>query len=482
MIKGGVVLFNFIGLFLCRLLFPVSVSVSQTVPSSAQINSSFLIQITINKGDLAGVGKFTEQMPAGFTVVPIDNDGAQTSFNNNAIEFSWASLPTDATLNISFRVNVNSAAEAHGDLLLGRFLYTDNNQKLEADCDPSNITIAGDGVAQSTAPAPIQSSADQSNNTQQNTAPVPVPSTTDQSNNTQQNTAPAPIQSSTDQSNNVVQNNTSTQNSDSRQVDNVNIGSGGIFVVRQFPSPSIPPNSDAKIMLTIHKGNITGFAKIEDSIPPGFTAAGMDAGSASFTFADNIAKFVWQSLPPDSVITVSYKISAGADVSGTHVVSGNFSYIYNGSPVLSSIGSTIFNTSASAGNNYTAAVSPAAYTSSDNSSANSGSYSNADIASVTPSIAAPVKGISYRVQIMALHNPVKVSYFSRKVKAHVNTELNDGYTKYTVGNYSDYKSVRGAREDIRAKGIDGPFVVSYNSGARITVQEALMISHQQWYK
>jgi len=60
--------------------------------------------------------------------------------------------------------------------------------------------------------------------------------------------------------------------------------------------------------------------------------------------------------------------------------------------------------------------------------------------------------------------------------------MNGGFTKYTVGNYQDYKAVRDAREDIRNKGIVGPFVVSYNSGSRITVQEALMISHQQWYK
>ncbi len=506
MIKGIVLLFNLLGLFLCRLFFPVSVNVSQTAPYSAQVNNSFMVQVAINKGDLKGMAKFTEKLPVGLTAVPIDNQGAKTSFDNNTIQFSWDSLPGDGIMNISFRVDVSSSATGAQDTLTGKFFYMVDNQKLEADCMPSFINITGITVA------------------------------------------------------NI---------SGSHQIDSIKQCQGGIFIQRRFPSSSIPPNGDAKITLIIHKAGIIGFAKVEDSLPPGFTAAAIDDGGASFSFVDNIAKFVWQSIPSDSVITISYRILAGSDVSGTHAVSGNFSYIYNSAPVSCSIGTTIFNTTVlppgdsvktpitpggsvtsfppivnaasypqivadtsaknaavqtnqqpssgapSTSNNDATApkptnylvitpsgnvvtnradtvkntfAQPAAKLSAFDSTVQAMNAKAAAVAgtptNVTPSIPAPQTGLNYRVQLMALHNPVDVSYFSlhKHINIPVNTELIGGFTKYTVGNYSDYKTVRDAREDFRNRGIVGPFVVSYNSGTRITVQEALMISHQQWYK
>jgi hypothetical protein len=475
MIKGILVLFNMLGLFLCRLFFPVMVNVSQTAPYSAQVNNSFMVQVAINKGDLKGVAKFTEQLPAGFTAVAIDNQGAKTNFADNTIQFSWDSLPADGIMNISFRVDVGASSIVSKDTLTGKFFYTVDNQKLESDCMPSFINITGGSQV--------------------------------------------------------------TESTGSHQIDSVKECAGGVFAIRRFPSPSIPPNGDAKITIIIHKGNIIGFAKIEDSLPPGFTAAVIDAGSASFTFVDNIAKFVWQSIPSDSIITISYHMLAGSNVSGVHAVSGNFSYIYNNAPLTCSVGSTVFNTTALAGNNMvttgnvTPPVSPVTNpttypvdTSLKNNTANTNTPKATNFLVITPtgssvtnradtiktitinsdtayksmapqasqmasnstdagsSIPAPETGVSYRVQLMALHNAVDVSYFSlhKNINLPINTEMNDGFTKYTVGSYNDYKVVRDARESFRSRGITGPFVVSYNAGKRITVQEALMISHQHW--
>ncbi len=505
-----------------------------------------MVQVAINKGDLKGMAKFTEKLPIGCTVVPIDNQGAKTSFDNNSIQFSWDSLPADGIMNISFRVDVSSSATGVKDTLTGKFYYIIDNQKLEADGLPSYINITGVTVADGTG---------------------------------------------------------------AHQIDSVKQCQGGVYIQRRFPSPSIPPNGDAKITVIIHKSGIIGFAKVEDSLPPGFTAAAIDAAGASFTFVDNIAKFVWQSIPSDSVITISYRILAGSDVSGTHVVSGNFSYIYNSAPLGCSIGSTIFNTTVlspndsvkppitpsgntsyppivnanntsyppivnanntsyppivnanntssppivgdtssnknsaaqntpSAGNSsnaantaasntaqtmqptnflvitptgnivtnrtdtikntYNQAAKISAYDSTvqamnaktpdagagNVAASNTGNVIPPNTGNITPSIPASQTGLNYRVQLMALHNPVDISYFSlhKHINLPVNTELNGGFTKYTVGNYGDYKTVRDAREGFRNRGIIGPFVVSYNSGTRITVQEALMISHQQWYK
>ena len=53
--------------------------------------------------------------------------------------------------------------------------------------------------------------------------------------------------------------------------------------------------------------------------------------------------------------------------------------------------------------------------------------------------------------------------------------------KYTIGAFNIYKEARDRRNEIWAEEnkIDDAFVTAYNSGERITVQEALMISKQK---
>ncbi|MGY8953559.1 MAG: hypothetical protein ACKVJP_09380, partial [Flavobacteriales bacterium] len=97
-----------------------------------------------------------------------------------------------------------------------------------------------------------------------------------------------------------------------------------------------------------------------------------------------------------------------------------------------------------------------------------------------------VNGVKYRVQIAAGANVVDAVYFDQrhKFEAAFNIENHQGWVKYTTGSHSTYKDARDSREVISSAGheFDGPFVTAYNDGTRITVQEALMISSQKWFK
>ena len=90
------------------------------------------------------------------------------------------------------------------------------------------------------------------------------------------------------------------------------------------------------------------------------------------------------------------------------------------------------------------------------------------------------------MQILAAHRVVDKTYLKKKFSfdQDYNIENHNGWVKYTTGSYAQYKDARDARVKITSEssGLPGPFVTAYNDGERITVQEALLISKQLWYK
>jgi len=90
--------------------------------------------------------------------------------------------------------------------------------------------------------------------------------------------------------------------------------------------------------------------------------------------------------------------------------------------------------------------------------------------------------IEYKVQILAAHKIASKNYFHSRhnFKENFDIENHEGWVKFTIGSYSKYKGARDKRENISSHNFPGPFVTAYNNNERITVQEALMISKQNW--
>lgn len=101
---------------------------------------------------------------------------------------------------------------------------------------------------------------------------------------------------------------------------------GVIFVEQSFPK-NVSPGTEFTVTLTIHKGKQSGFARLQQFLPKGFTAEAVDTKKAQFINDEESAKFIWIALPAEEVFTVSYKVKVDANLSGLQVVNGLFYYI-----------------------------------------------------------------------------------------------------------------------------------------------------------
>ena len=91
--------------------------------------------------------------------------------------------------------------------------------------------------------------------------------------------------------------------------------------------------------------------------------------------------------------------------------------------------------------------------------------------------------ISFEVQVAATKKAVVTDYFKEKFNfRHPTIEEESGdWWKYSTGNHGEYAEARAMRNQIRENHqFLGPFVIARRNGRRISVQEALTTTGQQW--
>jgi len=237
-----------------------------------------------------------------------------------------------------------------------------------------------------------------------------------------------------------------------------------------FRKRSVSPTSDKEFLvdLLVNKKDLgkDNFAKIQENVPPGYTAMGVETQGGIFTFKNNKAKFLWMTLPQEDEFQVSYKIVSNSIIDMKSVaLNGSFSYIENGNTKSIYIVEKDFE-SLLADKTDTTTVNP--------------------IDTSVTGIPDPNKGVSYSVQICALRKYRNPTYFNSNrynLPDKIKAEAHEGWNKYTIGSFTEYKDARDYRVNIWEKTIvDDAFVSAYNNGTRITVQEALMIASQKWYQ
>jgi hypothetical protein len=97
-------------------------------------------------------------------------------------------------------------------------------------------------------------------------------------------------------------------------------------VTQNLPA-TIKSNSNITVELTINKGDVKGFAKIEQELPEGLTALPLDMKGASFTFEKQKIKIIWMLLPSTKEFKITYTLKVAANEKGQKTIGGKVYFV-----------------------------------------------------------------------------------------------------------------------------------------------------------
>lgn len=447
-----------LAIIVARVFFAQDITVKMDAPTKVKQGEEITISLTINKGSIAGVGHMKQELPAGFgDAIVLEGKGAEFKYlaEDNVIKFTWISLPADQEFTVSYKVKVKADALNGNVNLGGKFSYVLNNEK-QTYMLPQATILVGEEGALATAVAPETTAVAQP----ETTAVTPA-----------ETTAVAVAQPETT----VVAETTPTTTTTSTEAKTTFSVTGSRTIVGS-PEAGMEFTVEVKIV----KSGVKGFARVQETLPAGLTAMALDSKGGTFSFIDQKVKIIWDNLPADDEIKISYRVAVSENVSGDMTIAGTFSYVENDDPKKAEVAATTISVRAKTD----LATTTTSETQTTPTTTATTQTTETPETAATP-VPAPEVKIAYRVQICALSKIQRgTSYFESKfaIGDKVSMEFHEGWKKYIVGKYKQYQEARDYRESVRSKGVENPFVTAYNGGKRITVQEALMVSSQQWVR
>lgn len=478
MIKPLIILFNTVTVFIFSFFFgDTPVTLTGTFPKNMKPNVDAVAEIKINKGSVGGFAKLQLEVPQGLVVKELESKGGNFSYSGNIAKIIWTAIPSDAEFTVKFTMT-SDATVTGVKALNSKFSYVTNNNKEVVEMTPVEITFGDEPVATNTAP--------------EVKTPDSNPVATETTNNTQ------PTNTSTPPANTQFNNN-AEPNSDVVCKRTITAGSN---------------SNEINVEVNIKKGSVKGFAKYQEVIPAGFSVKAGKTNGSSFSFSDGKAKFVWVALPADEELTVSYVLEKGSSASAdAKLDNGEFSYLESdktkkikmpSEAIITTSAPVVTETTQPVNTNTLAAVETNTVTPVSTetkpvqtetpvnnevaTNANQQNESNTAAKTTEPvnagNVAKKEGNVQYAVQVGAFKNAIQADVLSKKfnITESIKSEMAEGYSKFMVGSFAEYKQARNHREDIKQKGCKSAFVVAYNGAKRITVQEALMITNQKWFK
>jgi hypothetical protein len=456
MYRVFIIIVNLIAALLAGSIFQSGVTLNIEAPGEVVAGTEIEVKVNIQKGELESFSRLQQDLPAGLTAnSSISSDGDFT-FEEKRVRLIWLRLPRENEFSVVYKIKIDERLKGTFNIK-GKFSYIENNERKSVSIESNPITILP--------------------------SPTIDPSLIVDIKDFEQKVIP-----------NISPSETTAQ----------------IACIRQ--NPILNSSGDAYIVnILVNKESKQKFAKIEEIIPTGYIAVNIDPKEAIFTFKKGTAKFLWMNLPSQPYFTVAYKLIPKDKNKIEPIIKGKFSYLEEEKTVSIDIKQTDrdlasltgleidqlitdLNTKQLAENKKpkekeVKEVEKPILAVNEKPVANKKKWRdrvrNKDPKNNTPYFLEPETGVYYRVQIAAGHKPVEIErYFKKfKLEKEVRKEYHDGWHKYSIGSFPVYKEARDYRVHLwNTTIIADAFVSAYNNGSRITVQEALMIGNQQWYR
>ncbi len=448
MIKYLFIVINSLVLFVFGLFSSDNgITLTSNIPANMVAGQEVAIELKINKGGMNGFAKLQLELPEGITVKESEDKGANYNYNGTIAKWVWAALPTESEITVKVTLLVNESTLGQ-KTINAKYSYVENNVKQVVEMTPAEVNVL-----------PVGSDIN---------APVAAKTETPTGDSTQTPPAATPTVAS-------------------------NEPPGLISVTRVISAGSV--DNEFLITLKIKKDGTKGFARFSDDIPNGIIVKAAKTDGGSFSMADGKIKFVWVNVPDKEELEISYTISG--NTSSPVMLGGEYSYLEDNQSKKYKVPveTVAFQTSQIANTNVTEekpevkqpetkdpeVVNPATVKSVEETVAKKLSESETEAVGEKKS-----GNMSFLVQVGAFTNEkVNAQRLKKKFKITeaIRSEMQGGYSKFMIGDHNEYKSARNHRETMKnVNGVKSAFVVAYNQGKRITVQEALMITNQKWFK
>ncbi|MDA9312789.1 hypothetical protein N9515_00445 [Vicingaceae bacterium] len=487
MAKIFLISINLIIVFALKIFFGGDVEIEQKMQEIIKPGETLNVTLEITKGDREGFAKWQQTLPDGFIASSVEMNGATFSFKNQDIKVIWMEMPKAETFTIQYKIETSESVLGEHNLS-GKFSFIEENERRDINSELFILTIDGEAMAKKKSKVDQEDSnkveeivyaKDSESNSQ-----TKALNTTDSTNNT------------------AVVNPTKSKSLKSNSSNQIApAANSSVLITRDIKHIE---GGSYEVTLTLNKNGLKSFGKVEDFLPPNYSATELESGEGIFSFKNNVVKILWMTLPENQGFEVKYALQSNPDGLDSAIIHGVFSYLDKDQSIQSDVAPTKFK-------NFLVEEQIADAINKNNSSENesinnnpidqvSNTESEAILASTQESIPtsneeltrqitnipAPESAIAYKIQIAASHKEVNQKYFIERhnINEPVAIEFHKTWYKYTVGSFPIYKEARDKRNQVWAENnkINDAFVTAYNSGERISVQEALMISQQKWFK
>jgi hypothetical protein len=429
MVRKNIIFLTIFLIFSLGSIYGQDVIVSMSVSNQIVAGTDVIVEVMITKSIDDGFARFQQELPMGVTAKAGQSSNADFSFEDQRVNLIWLKLPAGEHLKISFTIQAHETIK--GVFALGgKFSYIEEEDRNEVTVPANEITIT---------PSP--------------------------------NIDPGLVVDIADFKPPTVKPEVTTQAFD-------------VACYREAPYVMETDNS-WRVNVLLSRGEVSRLARIEEQIPEGFEAQSIDNKGSIFSFKAGIAKFLWMELPDDPLLVLSYKLvpQEGQSLSDG-AIQGTFTYMegdVSKSIPITEKGFKLADATPGELSEYMASMQQV----------------EADPVEQTPVVQKPVEqvakpvaqkpaaGVIYKVQIRAARKELNIDEFFRpyRIGQEINKEFHEGWYKYTVGSFTQYKDARVlANQLINSSGLKEAFICAYADGERVPVKTALKMTNQVWFR